>query len=88
MNWVKTDLFSVFVTDELDNKVAKLVIVPRICLKHQCEEYSTMGLSESERHLSNLPKIAKNRGLNWNKPLAVSFVDADDSNDSFLIESE
>ncbi len=53
-------------------------MVPRICLKHPCDEYSTIGLSESERHLSNSPQVANNRGLNQNQPLEVSSVKDDD----------
>ncbi len=71
--------FQCIITDESDTKVANLVIVPRICMKHPCEEYSTMGHSKLESYFSNLPQAAKNWGSNENQPLAVSFVNADDS---------
>ncbi len=71
-----------------DEKIVNLAIVSKICLKHPCEEYSTMSLSESERHLSNLPWVAKNWGLNRYQHLAVSFVNADGSNGSIVIELE
>ncbi len=47
--------FQGIITDELDIKVANLVIVPRICMNHPCEEYSTTGLSKLETYFSNLP---------------------------------
>ncbi len=71
--------FQYFIMDKLDKKFANLLIVLRICLKHSCEKYSKMGLSRLERHFSNLPKVAKNRGFNENQSLAVSFVNPDDS---------
>ena len=71
--------FQCIITDELDIKVANLVIVPRICLKHSCEKYSKMDLCKLQTNFSNLPQVAKNRRLNENQPLAVSFVNADES---------
>ncbi len=71
--------FKYIITDELNGKVANHVIVPRICLKHPCEEYSKMGFFKLKTHFSNLPQVAKNRILNQNQPFAVSFVDADGS---------
>ncbi len=63
----------------LDRNVANLVIVPRICLKHRCEEYSQMDLCTLTKHFSNLPQVAMNTRLNENQPLAVSSVNADGS---------
>ncbi len=37
--------------------VAHLVIVPKICLKPPCEEYSAMEVSILKIHFGNLPKV-------------------------------
>ncbi len=63
----------------MGKKVANQVIVPRICLKHLCQEYSKMGGSKLRKHFSNLLQVAKNSILNGNQPLTVSFIDADES---------
>jgi len=54
---VKKDLLSILSW----KKVANLVIVPRICLKHPYEEYSKMDLCKLKMHFSNLPQVAKSR---------------------------
>ncbi len=53
--------FDDIITAEVNEKVANLVIVPRICLKHPYEEYSKMDLCKLKMHFSNLPQVAKSR---------------------------
>ncbi len=71
--------FEDIITDEMNENAANQIIVPRICLNHPCEEFSKMDLCKLKIYFSSLPQVAKNMVWNENHPLAVSFVDADDS---------
>ncbi len=84
ISWMNKGPYQCVIMDDVNGKVSNLVIVPRIFLKHPCKEYSKMGFSESKKHFSNIPQVEKDKGLNWNQPLAVSFVYA---NNSFVIDN-
>ncbi len=72
-------LFAIISPAYLNGEVANLVIVPRICLKTQCEyeEYSTMEVSVLNMHFNNLPKVDPTSALHETEPFAVSFINAD-----------
>ncbi len=60
-------------------KVAHLVIIPNICLKPPCEEYTTMVMTVLETHFSNLPKINTTSALETKQLFAVSFICGEDN---------
>ncbi len=55
----KRGLFANVIMDEVNEKVANLVIVPRICLKHSCEEYSKMDLCKLKCISSTYPRLLR-----------------------------
>ncbi len=63
--------------DKVNDEVANLVIVTKICFKHPCEEYSIMDVSVLEMHFSNLPQVDTTSELDGTQPFTVSFVNAD-----------
>ncbi len=58
----------------VNGEVRHLVIMPSICLKPPCEEYSTMEVFILNMHFSNLSKINLTSALNDTQPCAVSFI--------------
>ncbi len=62
--------------DYMNGEVANQVIMPRVCLKSPCEEYTTMEISILNIHFGNLPKVNPTISLNDTQPLTVSFINA------------
>ncbi len=54
----------------VQEKVAHLVIIPKICLKHPWEEYTEMGMTALEQHNFHIVKTTS--ALTDTQPFTVS----------------